>query len=222
MDYATALAALMDNRVDAAAGAVTHAGTVSTRDTTGTGASVIFDGTSGVNAEVKCPESVLVAPGDRVGMAKFGSDWVIVFNYARQALADAFNRYVFSTTTQVTGTTFGDMEGSPSVTYVKMRDTTIMRYTMGLSGSCTTPPNVWRMGYHVASYDGVTSYDQDVGFMKFDVTTRQHFARTRTASSAHPAGTYTITARWTKLSGSGFIQTDTADSIEMFAQEVLA
>jgi len=220
-DYASSLAAFVDGRIDAAAGRNTHMGTVASRSTTGAYAEVIFDGTSGVPAPVKCFEHVLLAPGDRVGMVKFGSDWVIVGNYSIRALANVFNQYLFGTLTQITGTTFQDMDSSPGLTYTKMRDATIMRYTMGVSGACTTPPNIWRMGFHVSSADGVTSYDQEVGYHKLDVTTRQHFLRARMASSAHAAGVYSIVARWTKISGSGFIQTDSADSVEMWAEEIV-
>lgn len=218
--YAETLAALMDQRVDAAFSRISHAGTVDSRATTGTACTVIFDGTSGVAASVKCPESVLVAPGDRVGMVKFGSDWVIVYNYALRTLANtSFSASLSAGTLSSTGT-YADMPGSPSFTYTKMRDATFMRYSVNVSGLSTVTGTIWRLAARIVSADGSVSYDQDVGFYRLDTTTRQQFGRWAMAASAHSAQAYTMTARWLRISGTGVLTTDTADSVEMRAEEV--
>jgi hypothetical protein len=222
-DYASSLNALVDERIDAAMGTATHMGTVAVRATTGNYAEVIFDGTSGVAMPVKCFEPVIVQPGDRVGLAKFGSDWIIVGNYTLRTLADVSMLFGFTGTGTTSVGTYADMQGSPTLTYTKVRDLTFMRYEISVTGYCTTPPNGWQQGCRITSADGVTvAYDQGVRVFTMNAavthTTIHGFV---IASTAHPAGVYTMVARWARVSGAGVLDVDTADMIQMTAREVV-
>lgn len=64
---------------------ITKMGTVTERDATGTRVLVAFDGSSGISQPVKCPGSIIVATGDRVGLTKYESDWIISVNYTADA-----------------------------------------------------------------------------------------------------------------------------------------
>lgn len=227
-DYATSIIALIDGRVDQSRSRVTHFGTVTDRATGSldpdgaNGATVVLDGSPGTTVPVKCFASVLVAGGDRVGLVKFGGDWIIVGNYTGRALADAFTDAGVSGSADNTTTTIIDMPGSPAVTYTKMRDDTIMRFRVALTMQSTTSTaaTVPLVGVRVTSADGVTAYDQDVGFYVFTSISRAFFAREREASSAHPAGVYTATGRWRRNSGASTLTINSGDSIQITAREV--
>ena len=221
-DYGGSLIALIDGRVDGAALKATHMGTVAVRATTGAYAEAIFDGTSGVGVPVKCPEHVIVQPNDRVGLAKFGADWVILFNYTLRTLADVTFQYGFTALATTSSGSYTDMQGSPTLTYTKIRDLTFMRYEINVSAYCTTPPNSFQLGCRIVSADAVTSYDQGVRlFVMNAATTHTQISGFVVASSAHPAGSYTMTARWARAAGAGVLDVDTGDMIQMSAREVV-
>jgi hypothetical protein len=71
---------LIDARVNAGRERTTAVGTLAER-TSATRALVLFDGSS-VAAPVKMFSAALAEEGDRVGLVKFGSDWVIVGAFA--------------------------------------------------------------------------------------------------------------------------------------------
>lgn len=222
-DYATGVLALIDARVDHARPIVTKMGTVQSRDTTGARAMVAFDGSSGVAQPVKCFESVLVDGGDRVGLVKFESDWVIVGNYTLHALGSSAMSLQFAGSTTTASASYSDMPGSPALAVTKWRDTTQLRLRVILSAmAITTAGTVLKVAFRVLSGDGTVDYDQDVA--RFDYSsinihgTLGGFA---TTTGALPAGNYTLTGRWLKFSGAGSIQIDGQDFIHMEAEEVL-
>src|SRR6266542_2722738 len=83
--YAAGLCEIIDMRVVQAHVTITKMGTVTERDATGTRVLVSFDGSSGISQPVKCPGNIIVAEGDRVGLTKYESDWIISINYTADA-----------------------------------------------------------------------------------------------------------------------------------------
>lgn len=226
-DYASSLVALIDGRVDQAQTRTTHAGTVTDRSTGSLDpdgpnwARVVLDGSPGTTVDVKCYASVLVAPGDRVGLIKVGRDWVIAGNYTPRTLADAFTDFSPASADN-TSSTYADMPGSSTLAYTKLRDETNVRFGIGMScqsvDAATT--TILSFGFRVVSGDGTTvNYDQDVGFFSFFQLGRAYVLRQRVAAG-HPAGGYTVTGRWKRTSGASTLRIGTADSIQFYVQEV--
>ncbi|MEU4367561.1 hypothetical protein [Micromonospora chersina] len=73
------LLALIDARIDQKLQRLTAVGTVVERTTSSV--MVLFDG-SAVAVPVKGSSSVALAAGDRVGLAKFGTDWTVINNFS--------------------------------------------------------------------------------------------------------------------------------------------
>src|SRR4051794_37251256 len=141
-DYGTSIVALIDSRVDQAQPRVTHFGTVTDRSTGSLDpngaawATVVFDGSAGATVEVKCFTSVLVAAGDRVGLVKFGRDWIIVGNYSARTLADVLVSGAFPSGS-TSSASYADMPGSPAVTLTKVCDDTVLRVALFAAGFIT-------------------------------------------------------------------------------------
>ena len=222
MDYAGSQVALIDSRIDQARGKFIHPGTVVGRNGTGTGASVTFDGTSGVPQDAKCFENVVVAPGDRVGLIKLGSDWVIVGNHSLRTLADESMAFTFTSSSTTTSATYVDMPSSPTLSITKMRDLTQLRLHVSVSMWVATATSSVKLGLHVQSEDGTTSFDQDIRVFNFNPTaTHLMVSGTKTTSATLPAVPYTLTARWLRNAGTGTLTCDTSDEIHIEAREVM-
>lgn len=78
---------LIDELIVRSQAVLTKMGTVTERDATGTRVLVAFDGSTGVPQPVKCPGSIIVQVGDRVGLTKYESDWIISINYTERGFA---------------------------------------------------------------------------------------------------------------------------------------
>lgn len=218
--FGQGLVEVAQDRVDAGATPYAKMATVVSRDSTGPGAQVIFYGSSGGTSDVKCPESVIVAEGDLVGLARFEHDWIVVINYSGRSLADEQINTAWVSLNQSTTTTFVDMPNSPAVDYIKMRDATYMRFSMQCSASGSNVANSIRLGLHVTSADGVTDYTEEVTHMVMNTTgDHYHFTGRVKAASAHPAGAYTAVAQWRRNSGTGFIQVDQNDRLFVQVRE---
>lgn len=221
-DYATSQLQLIDERVRAGAKLVTKMGTVQGRDTTGARAMVALDGSSGVPQPVKCFENVIVQDGDRVGLVRFESDWIIVGNYTLRTLGSSSFTQEFSSFVSATPATYADLPTSPTVAMVKYRDSTQLRIRLMLSMFVTVQPTTARIGVLIANTEATVSYDQDMLKWRHD-TTGQHPANgaTVTTSANLPAGNYTATARWLRVSGTGSLATSSDDQISMEIEEVV-
>jgi hypothetical protein len=222
-DFGTEMAQVIADMVAAGRPAVTKMGTVATRELTGTRATVVFDGSSGTAQPVKCFESVVVGVGDRVGLIRYEADWIITGNYTGRGLADVSGHFQFSSLTQITSGSYVDMPSSPGVSYVKTRDSTIMRFAAGVSAYGSNAANGAYLGLRITSSDLVTDYDQDIRKQMLNrpsADVHVFWSGVRNASSAHPAGAYTATARWYRYSGTGFIQVDAEDSVWIECREV--
>ncbi len=220
--YPEAMRQVIDERVLADRRTVTKMGTVQSRDSTGVRAMVALDGSSGVPQPVKCPESVVVDPGDRVGVARFEADLIIVFNYSLRSLGRGHTTFEWGSLSTTTSATYVDMPSSPELSFAKYRDSTLIRFRCMVSAYVTASGfTVMKVGYRLR--DGNTiDYDEDIA--RFDlVSTNNHYAWGGIATTAAlPAGNYTATARWLRVGGSGTLTVDAQDLIHMEAEEVIA
>lgn len=220
-DYPEAMRQIIDERVAADRRTVTKMGTVQSRDSTGVRAEVALDGSSGVPQPVKCFESVVVDPGDRVGLVKFESDWIIVGNYSLRGLGKGHTTFEWGSLSSTTSASYVDMPSSPEVAFAKYRDSTLLRLRCMVSAYVVTSGfTVMKVGYRLRDGDTI-DYDEDVA--RFDlVSTNNHYGWGGIATTAAlPAGNYTATARWVRVSGSGTLTVDAQDLIHMEAEEVI-
>jgi hypothetical protein len=221
--YGAELNAYIDERVKASQVSVLKMGTVTGRDSSGARVMVIFDGGSGVAQPVKCLEDVVVAEGDRVGMVRFESDWVVVGNYTLRRLGDGLQAFQFTATTSgPTSTTLIDMPSSPTAEMYKWRDATLVRIQLQVSCLVTTTGNTSiQFGMHVASDDGVTAYDE-IMFTRVWNTAAVHGDVGGAINTGALPGNmnYAFTVRWARVGGTGTPQVSVSDSVSIQVKEV--
>jgi hypothetical protein len=225
--YPESQLAVIDARVAAGQTRTTKMGTVASRSpgvVTGSSlyaVNVVMDGSSGTAQPVKCFESVIVEAGDRVGLVRFESDWIIVGNYTLRTLGDASISQTHAISTS-TSATFVDMPSSPSVVLPeKYRDNTLLRITVSHSMYIGTAAGPVEIGVYVLSFDGTVSYDQVV-MRRYLNDINSHHSMTSWVDTAALAGgqSYAFTARWRRVSGTGVMSVDGNDSIAIRVQEV--
>ena len=222
--YAESQYELIASIVASGSSPVTKMATVQSRDTTGPGAAVILDGSTGTAQPVKCFESVDVATGDRVGVIRYESEWIITGNYTLRRLTDAsLSSLPFSGTSTTSSATFIDMIGSPGLTgVVKTRDATLLRISVDLSMRVSSGVAI-EIAVMVSSLDGVTSYDQLMVRRIINTVNSHEELGGWVDTAALPAGSYTFTVRWRRASGSTETLTvDVNDSVSLRVQEVVA
>lgn len=219
--YAASEVQLIDDRITQNTAKVTKMGTVTGRDTTGPRVLVAFDGSSGVAQPVKCPESVVVDVGDRVGLVRYESDWTVTVNHTLRTLCDAMNGLQWVSTGTTTSATFVDMPNSPSLEFIKVRDNTFLRIWAGVSMFVSASPTVATIGMHLLSGDGLVSYDETM-FHRAGQANIHHDYSSWITTGAVMAGSYVATARWLRLSGAGTLTVDGNDSISIHIKEVVS
>jgi hypothetical protein len=222
---------LIDSRVRLGMARLTKMGTVAWRSSGSLAgdpgmyaASVVFDGSSGTAQPVKCFESVIVDIGDRVGVVRFESEWIIVSNYTLRTLGDASYEAPGANGGTTASATYVDMPGSPSaILNTKYRDDTLLRISMGVSMYSTAVTTIIEIAAYVASTDGSIAYDQRV--IKFGINpANEHTDATGwTTSAPLPGGVgYAVTGRWRRVSGTGTMTTDGNDHCYIRVEEVVS
>ncbi len=219
--YGESQISLIDARIAAYATKAAKMATVATRSPDTTSATVVFDGSSGNAQPVKCFESVVVAEGDRVGVVKFESEWIITANYSDTHLADESAQIQFSSLTDVSSTSYVDMPASPTVVYEKRRATTVMEFTVGFSARNPASITTSRVGLRVTCLEESIDYDQDVRqHVMNSINAHTYWSGTVRASSAHPVGVYTATGRWMRVAGTDVMRVDANDYVSILCREV--
>lgn len=222
-DYATSMLAIIRDEVSAGRPVVAKMGTVASRDTTGPRATVVFDGSSGTAQPVKCFENVVIAPGDRVGLIRYESEWIVTGNYSPTGLAYGHLAFTFAAQTDSTSATYVDMPSSPTVTYEKMRDDTLMEFHVEFSMRNSVSTVTTKLGLRVTASDGSIDYDQDVRQYAVNaINIHTTIVGTVRAAAGHPAGGYIATGRWMRTFGTDVMRVDTNDVMMITAREVWA
>jgi len=224
------LAQLIDERVQKVLAnqklGVTAMGTVMDSDATSIFLNVSFDG-DGTLAPVKCFWNIRPAPGDRVGLAKFGSDWIVMGGYGD---ADTGNRPLpkiyGSTGTAAVGSTasatMSDMPGPISITYTKLHDKSNTFFMMATSfwihGNTNTGVVFEINATHT---DGTVVQISNCGG-SFNNTAESHesWAENRLSVGLTRRGVWTCKLQWAVMQGLATLEQDLTDRYSFHCMEV--
>lgn len=198
----------------AAAGVVMqHPGTMQSRDTTGTGGAAIFDG-SARSVPVKVPGSVHAFAGDRVGLVKFGSDWVVVHCFTRWGDSEAGVNSVAGNDS-TTSAAYSAVAGVPTFTWRKRYDDSRAALRLTAGAFSGTAPAQGEYGLQLD--DGTTATDYFLLRLRTDAGGHVSGSAEDIISGV-PAGLYTVTVRWRKTSG-GTMQLNNIDTVSARCRE---
>lgn len=225
MRYNEDLIRIIDERIAAGRLKSFDFGTVQDRDTTGPGATVVFDGSPDA-APVKVPGHVHCFGGDRVVLVRVKGTWVVLGTFNRRQLSEAFSRF-FGPTTAATyaGATFADQPAAATISFKKRYDLTATRFELVTNMSVSVTPTNIATAVRVAGAPGT---DTALTYTPTDfVITQQVFNQTghfpvmgSTRTPAIPSGDYTITARWRRISGTGNLTQDGNDAVNIEVDEI--
>lgn len=191
-----------------------RAGVVVARDSDTTGALVIFDGDV-VAVPVKCFANVDAFPGDRVGLARIDSDWIIFGSYGRHGPSTESVHVATLGADTVSGTSYEDIDGGHPFAFRKQYEQTRVRLHMHLSTWPTAAGDAADIALNVSGGTG------DVLIAHYLHTAVEHEGYGGHRVIDLPAGLYTIGARWRNTAGSA-INVDLFDSLSMSAEEIAA
>lgn len=216
VSYDDELIRIIDERMSLYKMKTVSQGTCITRDTEGPGATVTFDGaTSPVS--VKVMGDCFCQPDDRVVAGKYGSDWLIIGSFSSTAFGEA-NRALDNlsvATGALTSSTFVDLTEFGTVQFDKTFDNTFVR--MGLQAQAfvtgATAKPFWALRFTpIAGGIGYTPADIPFGGININqLSTHTSYTTFRRVTNI-PAGSYTVSMRWRRVSGSGSVFADTNDS----------
>lgn len=214
---------IIDQRIRLAQSRSRSAGTVVSRDTTGSRAMILFDGAT-VATPAKVTGSTFVAQGFRCLLDRYGSDWVVTNAWAATTFGEA-NQAVDSLSALTggnTSATFQDLNEFGTFTFTKFFDLTFLRVAISVgafagAGTAAARAN-WAVRFTpVAGGAGYTPADLSLGGILINqLATHVSYSSWRRVTNV-PSGTYTVGLRWRRLSGTGTLFADTNDS---FAVEV--
>lgn len=216
---------LIDQRVRAAQASNRSAGTCVSRAAAGPTADVVFDGST-VAMPVKVLGNVFVQPGDRVVMDRYGSDWVVTGSWSALAFGEASRAQLGPAggTAQITSGTFLDIPDLTSVTFDKSFDATYVRIGMQVGAFCGTAGTGVRFGARFTPRDAGSSYpatDINMTTIFFNAALDHQANSSMFRVTDIPAGTYTVSWRWRRNAGTGFIQADSADQFALEVDEAV-
>jgi hypothetical protein len=206
---------LVDERIRLHDKASQLMGTVVTRDSTGPGATVLFDGST-VAVPVKCMGHVFCQPSDRVSLARYGSDWLIIGSFSGPGFGEASKALdgLPSTTAQLTSSSFIDLPEYGTLSFTKYFDNTYVRMsaTVGALATVAATHIVWALRF-TPDVGGVGYTPTDLTVVNIHINTiNSHLPNTGFRRQVNiPAGTYTVALRWRRSAGTGVVTSDAND-----------
>lgn len=217
---------LIDERIAFARTQDRAVGTVTARDTTGPGAmATILPGPTPI--PVKVAGGVAAGPGDRVMLTRYGTDWVVTASYSSGQLGEA-NRALESlpgTTGALSSASFVDLSEFGSFAFFKAFDATYVRvqvqagaFAAGSSGQAARVFWAVRL-VPVAGAAGFSATDYPVGGIVLSVLAKHETYTSMRRLTGIPAGTYTVSLRWRRVSGAASVQADATDSVAVELDE---
>lgn len=189
MAYNDSILDVIDQRVQAAQVRESAAGTVVSVDSSALRATVIFDG-SALAVPVKVFGHVSPRAGDRAGLQRFGSDWVVVGVWANVWPANN-GVHAVSPGGNTTSTTAVDVPGSPSFTFIKRWDAT--RLWLTYSGTQETSVDL-RLYYGIE----INAVTYEVARIRSVVADNRMTCTGAVWVSGIAAGSYTAKGKWWK------------------------
>jgi hypothetical protein len=227
--YAESNLELIDQRITAGLARVTKMGTVqwvSPGELAGDpglyAATVVFDGSSGTAQPVKCPYSVIVAEGDRVGLVRYEGEWLITVDYTLRTLGDGSYDQAIATVANTTSTVFVDIASPASaIVPIKYRDSTLLRVTVAASMFTSAIPCTMEWAAYISSTDGATGYDETILRRGINTAAEHTQMVGWSDTAALPGGVgYAATVRWRRVSGTATLNMDGNDSVHVRLEEV--
>lgn len=213
MAYNDDLIRLIDQRVRAASAVTVSMGTIVDRDPAGVTATVMFDGST-VAVPCKIFGWQRVDSGERVGLLKFGSEWLVIGSYDESGLGEASATGYFTSTNTTTTASFADAGDGATVTFTKVRDTTAIRVGLIAYAYSTATATIAQFGVNVAGTDYA------VGYLAYNVANQHMPIGGFTRITGIPAGTYTIPVRWRRISGAGIVNINGDDRYSFEVDEI--
>ncbi len=192
-------------------------GTVVSRDTTGPAATVRHDDAD-TPTPALVPGSVFCQPGDWVTLDLYGTQWVVSNSFSGPGFGEASKRLngLGSTTGDLTSGSFVDLSEFGSFQFDKLFDNTFVQFTALYSAYLNTGTNTkveWAVRLTpIAGGVGYTPSDLTVGSLMLNPTLTHLSQTTERRSIGIPAGSYTVSLRWRRESGTGTPRADGGDS----------
>jgi hypothetical protein len=223
VSYADDQIRLIDERIALARRQDRATGTVVSRDTIGPGATVIFDGST-VAMPVRVAGGVGATDGDRVLLTRHGSDWIVTESFSAFSLGEANKALdnLGAATGALTSATFVDLAEFGGLPFAKTYDLTFVRMQVQAQAFVTGAAAKVFFALRftpVAGGIGFTPSDVPMGGININQLNTHVSYTTPRRNTGIPAGTYTVTLRWRRVSGTGQIFADTNDSFAVELDE---
>lgn len=208
---------VVDERIRVARVKTRAMGTVISRETAGPNAMVLHDDAT-TPVPALCPGSVFCQPGDWVTVELYGTQWVITNSFSGPGFGEASRRLngLGSTTGDLTSGSFVDLSEFGSFQFDKLFDNTFVQINALCSAYLNTGTNTkveWAVRFTpIAGGIGYTPTDLSVGSLMFNPTLTHLSFRPERRTIGIPAGSYTVSLRWRRESGSGTPRADGGDS----------
>lgn len=209
---------VIDERIASRRDRVTAVGTVASRSavSTVTALDVTFDGSS-LAVPVKQFGGVKARAGDRVGLVKFGSEWVVVGSFTAFIQEDV-GLQAPATIGSTTSATYTATAGNESFQFVKAWDDTLVKLRVDVGAYLTTTTGTtMQLGLSFAELG--TTYDVAL-FVFNSLVVHGIVSGVHPGVSGIPAGNYTVGLRWKRPAGTGTLNQDTNDWVSIGASEV--
>lgn len=214
--------ALIDQRIRVAQQKMRAVGVCVSRDTTGPGAQVLFDGST-VAMRVKVLGNVSIQPGIRCVLDKYDTSWFVTGAWSAFQLGLSHYRDIGTGTDTTTSTTYVDSTQIGPQPFTKYYDNTQVQI-LGLIGAWVSgSASQLRFGIRFTPLSGqnYTATDYNLTLLDYNVV-NQHLSNAGGDRLTDlPAGDYSWQLRWRRVSGTGTMTTDTHDSFTIFVDEIL-
>lgn len=216
---------LIDQRIRLARSQDKAAGTVVTRDTTGPGAMVMFDGAT-VATPAKVLGTTFVRPGDRCLLDRYGtSDWIVTGSFAISTFGEAARHMstgLAGTTAALTSASYIDFTDFTTLPFTKAHDLTMVRAQVvaGAFASVAGTKVSWALRYTpVSGAESYTPVDITMATFLFNTANEHNSVTGMGRVTTLPAGSYSVTLRWRRISGTGNVFADVADEYSVEIDE---
>lgn len=195
---------------------VTAVGTVTSRSAISTDnrLSVAFDGSS-LSVPVKQFAGVMARAGDRVGLLKFGVEWVVVGTFTATDPEDV----AYLGAAAIGSTTSATYVATPSaeeVTFVKAWDDTNVRMAVNVGVYANASTTGVAFGLRFAEL----ALNYDVAQLIIDTASAHKFVAGLRIEPGIPAGTYTVQLQWKRSFAGSTVQQDANDWVSFGVSEV--
>lgn len=175
---------------------------------------VQFDGSS-ASVIVKTMERT-VRQGDRVGLIKLGTEWTVFGVFGKQSFPTQTSWQTLSAGS-TTSFTFVDIPGWSAFTFVKQFDATNFVVDINLTCFFTSANNT---RYAVSPvYSGVYTNGTSGDLIFYANVLNQHLTFSSKRKWTLPAGSYQVGMQWRRSTGTGFIQSDGEDHMDVSIKE---